>query len=205
MVKGVFSTSSLKRFAIRSGSSLLQSDLHDLIAQVRAESRSEKERPPRIFASAMSASFRDPWLLVEFRPSIGRWLYGKFHLDDLSFEEITTDTFLSFRESLVNGSEPEGEWPVEFNAKPFLNDVPLMTDKRQIGQGVEYLNRTLSNHLFSSPEKRLRTLFEFLRLHHHEGKQLMLSDRIREPLRIAGGDRAGRSVSLRPARRPDLG
>jgi sucrose synthase len=160
---------------------LLQSDLHDLIAQVRAESRSEKERPPRIFASAMSASFRDPWLLVEFRPSIGRWLYGKFHLDDLSFEEITTDTFLSFRESLVSGSEVPGEWPVEFNAKPFLNDVPLMTDKRQIGQGVEYLNRTLSNHLFSSSEKRLRTLFEFLRLHHHEGKQLMLSDRIREP------------------------
>ncbi|MFP4156343.1 MAG: sucrose synthase [Opitutales bacterium] len=163
---------------------LLQSDLQDLIREVDGECRSGSERPPTILASAMSASYRDPWLFVEFRPSIGRWIYGKFHLDDLSFDEIPTDTFLAFRESLVSGQDSSGPWPVEFDASPFLNDVPLLKDKRQIGRGVEYLNRTLSNRLFSGAKERLRTLFEFLRLHHHEGKQLMLSDRIQAPAEL---------------------
>jgi sucrose synthase len=163
---------------------LLQSDLQDLIGEVEGECQSGGERPPEILASAMSASYRDPWLFVEFRSSIGRWIYGKFHLDDLSFESIPTDTFLAFRESLVNEKESSGQWPVEFDATPFLNDVPLLKDKQQIGRGVEYLNRTLSDRLFSDAEERLRTLFEFLRLHHHEGKQLMLSDRIETPAEL---------------------
>jgi sucrose synthase len=200
-----------KKIRDRKRKFLLQSDLHDLIEEVGGESQSQDERPPELFASAMSASYWDPWLLVEFRPSIGRWVYAKFHLDDLSFEEISTDTFLSSRESLVHKGEASGEWPIEFNTRPFLNDVPLMRDKRQIGQGVEYLNRTLSNRLFSSQEQRLRTLFEFLRLHHHEGKQLMLSDRIREPSELEQAlERAEAFLSDQPddktwdAIRPDM-
>ena len=161
---------------------LLQSDIADLLAET-----GEAEPPPvdsslcALLRNSMSGSFRDPWLVVEIRNSIGRWSFGRFHLDDLSFEEIPVGDFLEFREALVCESEAHSRWAVEFDASPFQSDLLLMKDKRQIGRGVEYLNRILSNRLFSNTEERVRTLLEFLNLHHHRGQQLMLSDRIREP------------------------
>ncbi len=162
----------------------LHSDIKELIAEVSTEAGSDFSGDGRLLkqlAGTMSAAHQDPWLVVELRPSIGRWSYGRFHLDDLSFEEISVGEFLAFRESLVRGSEPGADWRVEFDAQPFLYDIPIMRDKRQIGRGVEYLNRTLSNRLFSSAAERVRTLFEFLRIHHNRGQQLMLSDRIKSP------------------------
>ena len=161
---------------------LLQSDIADLLAET-----GEAEPPPvdsslcALLRNSMSGSFRDPWLVVEIRNSIGRWSFGRFHLDDLSFEEIPVGDFLEFREALVCESEAHSRWAVEFDASPFQSDLLLMKDKRQIGRGVEYLNRILSNRLFSNTGERVRTLLEFLNLHHHRGQQLMLSDRIREP------------------------
>lgn len=163
---------------------LLQSDITGLVDEVAESSErdllSESELPGAL-AKCMSASFDDPWLVMEFRESIGRWFYGRFHLDDLTFEKISVEDFLAFRESLVRGNEQADQWPVEFSIRPFSHDVPLLREKRQIGRGVQYLNRTLSNRLFSSRDERLRTLFEFLRIHHNQGQQLMLSDRISSP------------------------
>jgi sucrose synthase len=162
----------------------LQSDFADLVEAVDAEAEESlpADSPVRKrLAHVMSGAFRDPWLLVEIRRSIGRWTYGRFHLDDLSFEEVPVDAFMAFRESLVDDSEAPAEWPVEFEGEPFLKDIPLMKDKKQIGRGVEYLNRTLSSRLFSGEEERVKTLLDFLRIHQHRGQQLMLSDRIDRP------------------------
>ncbi len=161
---------------------LLQSDIGDLLAET-----AEAEAPPAdsplcaLLGKVMSGSFRDPWLVVEIRNSIGRWSFGRFHLDDLSFEEIPVGDFLEFREALVCEPEAHSRWPIEFDASPFQSELLLMKDKRQIGRGVEYLNRILSNRLFSNAGERVRTLLGFLNLHHHRGQQLMLSDRIRDP------------------------
>lgn len=173
-----------KKVRKREAKFLLHSDIADLLKEVGEES-SEEVSPDsfskKVLRNAMSAAFNDPWMVVEIRPDIGRWRYGRFHLDDLSFEEITVDAFLGFRESLVHSGGSSSEWPVCFEGKPFLADIPLMKDKRQIGKGVEYLNRTLSNRLFSNEKERVRTLLDFLRLHHYRGQQLMLSDRIDSP------------------------
>ncbi|MBC2600698.1 sucrose synthase [Puniceicoccus vermicola] len=165
----------------------LHSDIQDLISEVSSEAGDDLPEGSQLLANlkgVMSAAHRDPWLVVEFRQSIGRWYHGRFHLDDLSFEEIPVNDFLAFRESLVCDNGSADEWPIEFNAQPFLHDVPIMREKRQIGRGVEYLNRTLSHRLFSSAEKRVQTLFDFLQIHHHRGRQLMLSDRIQTPAEL---------------------
>ncbi len=162
---------------------LLQSDIADLLSATEAAA----DGPPpgselrKILETTMSAAFHDPWMTVETRPSIGRWCAGRFHLDQLSYEGISASEFMRFRENLVDGHDAHPDLQVEYDGGAFLKDIPLMKDRKHIGRGVEYLNRTLSNRLFADPEKRLRTLVDFLRVHQHKGKQLMLSDRIDEP------------------------
>jgi sucrose synthase len=163
---------------------LLQSDIADLLSatEATADHRLPSDSKLRkILETTMSAAFHDPWLTVETRPSIGRWCAGRFHVDQLSYEGISASDFMRFRENLVNGHDAHPELQVEYDGTAFLHDIPLMKDRKHIGRGVEYLNRTLSSRLFADPEKRVRTLVDFLRVHQHKGRQLMLTDRIDEP------------------------
>ncbi|MCH7226691.1 sucrose synthase [Haloferula sp. A504] len=163
---------------------LLQSDILDLIAgaEEAIDGDLDASSPLRkVLATSMNAAFNDPWLVVETRPAIGRWCCGRFHLDQLSYETITTSELMRFREALIDGPDAQAELAIEYDGAAFLNDVPLMKDRRHIGRGVEYLNRTLANRLFTDPDKRLSTLHDFLRLHHHKDRQLMLSQRIETP------------------------
>ncbi len=163
---------------------LMQSDISTLLEQTEegiGTRLADDSDIRKILATTMNASFHDPWLVVETRPSIGRWCSGRFHLDQLSYESITTAELMRFREHLIDGHDDHADLRIEYDASAFLNDIPLMKDRKHIGRGVEYLNRTLSSRLFSDPRKRTRTLLDFLRLHQHHGVQLMLSDHITEP------------------------
>ncbi len=169
---------------------LLQSEIADHLEAVGAEGGGADLSESTLLKTlrhATCAAFRDPWLLIQCRPTIGACGHGRFHIGDLTYESIPVDEFMRFQEELVDGDGAPGEWGVEFDGSPFLRDVPLMKDRKQIGRGVEYLNRHLSSRLFSDPGERSRLLFEFLRLHHHRGEKLMLSDRIESPQQLLDG------------------
>ena len=157
----------------------LQSDIQNhLEACEGSENLPDSSPVIEVLRNGMSAVFRDPWLTIHYRPSIGKWRFGRFHADDLMCERIGVDEFMQFCEGAVNKTDLPPEWGIEFNAEPFLKDVPLLKDKKQIGRGVEYLNKTLANRLFVDTEKRAQTLLDFLRVHQHRGQKFMLSDRI---------------------------
>ncbi len=162
---------------------LMQSDIETLLDDTEAGTGTELGADSdvrKILGSTMNASFHDPWLVVELRPTIGRWCAGRFHLDQLSYEGISTSELMRFREHLIDGHDAHSDLRVEYDASAFLNDIPLMKDRKHIGRGVEYLNRTLSSRLFADPKQRAQTLIDFLRLHQHHGVQLMLADHITE-------------------------
>ena len=184
----------------------LQSDVADIFERTCHEDPSFGTNGSpiyRVLRHCMSASFAEPWLVVEVRPGIGRWEYGRFHLDDLTYETLETEDYLRFRDSLVDENSGEDPWGVEYDASPFHHSVPRLKDRRQIGRGVEYLNRTLSARLFSSSDERIRTLLDFLRLHHYRGQQLMLADWVEEPRElIAALDEADGLLSDIPDETP---
>lgn len=157
----------------------LQSDIQSHLDDCEgSEDISQKSPIMEVLRHGMNAVFRDPWLIVHYRPSIGKWRFGRFHVDDLMCERIGVNEFMQFCETAVNKTDLPPEWGIEFNAQPFLKDVPLLKDKKQIGRGVEYLNKTLANRLFADTGKRAKTLLDFLRVHQHRGEKFMLSDRM---------------------------
>lgn len=73
-----------------------------------------------------------------------------------------------------------GKFVLELDFEPFNASVPKPTFSKSIGNGVEFLNRHLSAKLFTEPECMHPELLEFIRLHSHEGKNLMLNDSIED-------------------------
>ncbi|MFP5505735.1 MAG: sucrose synthase, partial [Gammaproteobacteria bacterium] len=160
---------------------LLQSDLWDGFQQFCAQ---EGNAPvcdtalAEVIARSQEAVIEGPWLYLAVRPSIARWIYLRFHLDRIEYEEIGVAEFQAFKERQVNGHEHTHDWTLEVDLGPFNREFPRLQEARSIGRGVEFLNRRLSSQLFDQLGRGDQRLLQFLRVHQCQGQQLMLNERI---------------------------
>ena len=99
-------------------------------------------------------------------------------LEDLTVEPMSVSDLLDLRDRFVNRHHPQDGGVFEIDFQPFYDYSPAIRDPKNIGKGVEYLNRYLSSKLFQDQSKWLDSAFNFLRLHHHNGHQLLINDRI---------------------------
>ncbi|EFH53528.1 hypothetical protein ARALYDRAFT_484788 [Arabidopsis lyrata subsp. lyrata] len=129
-----------------------------------------------ILRSAQEAIVLPPFVALAVRPRPGVWEYVRVNLHDLVVDELQASEYLQFKEELVDGIR-NGNFTLELDFEPFNAAFPRPTLNKYIGNGVEFLNRHLSAKLFHDKES-LHPLLKFLRLHSHEGKTLMLNDRI---------------------------
>jgi len=171
----------LLRHYLHTGRSfLLHSDLQDELERFRAEVDPGIVDSPlgRTLAVAQEAVLEAPWIALSIRPSVARWEYIRFHAEAVEFEEISVSEFLIFKERQVNGGSREANWTLEVDLGPFGREFPKLQEARSIGRGVEFLNRRLSSQLFQHLNDGDQSLLEFLRVHQHQGQQLMLNDRV---------------------------
>ena len=131
-----------------------------------------------LIQNSQVAAIESPWIFLSVRSGIAATNYYKYHIDDVCFSEITVSEYLAFEERLINNSGGENPWTLEVDLTPFNRGFPRMKETKSIGRGVEFLNRYLSNRLFSQLESGDKKLIDFLRLHQYAGQQLMLSARI---------------------------
>jgi sucrose synthase len=101
--------------------------------------------------------------------------------DALLWESITVQELLDLRDRLVNRYHPEEGDLLELDFRPFYDYSPVIRDSKNIGKGVQFLNRYLSSKLFQAEqagEKWLESAFQFLSLHQYHGIQLLINERI---------------------------
>jgi len=122
-------------------------------------------------------------VFVEVREAIGTPEHYRFHTETLSGEKISSLTFLSAKEKIRNPSVSNDILTLNFQT--FYDKFPKVRESKSIGRGVEYLNRYLSSHMFTNPYKLSRALFEFLFVHKHNSEQLILNDRIDNPVKLS--------------------
>lgn len=132
----------------------------------------------KVVIKTQEAAIQKPWIYLDVRIRVGRLRYLRIHLESLALEEVTTEDFLKVKEEIVNDSRIVDDWTLEFDLAPFERDFPKLKEPRSIGRGVEFLNRQLSSQLFQALGKGDRLLLDFLYVHKHRGKQLMLTRRI---------------------------
>ncbi|GKV03765.1 hypothetical protein SLEP1_g16014 [Rubroshorea leprosula] len=129
-----------------------------------------------VLKSSQEAIVLPPWVALAVRPRPGVWEYIRVNVHALVVEELRVAEYLHFKEELVDGTL-NGNFVLELDFEPFTATFPRPTLEKYIGDGVEFLNRHLSAKLFHDKES-LHPLLEFLRVHCHKGKNMMLNDRI---------------------------
>jgi len=172
---------------------LLRSDLQQTFAAVGADPDScELTGTPleQVFEWAQEAAMDHSALCVALRTSVARWKYLRFR-PGLEVVEISTVEYLAFKERLVNGQPHLDEWALEIDLAPFSSEFTKLKEARSIGNGVEFMNRSLSSSLFDKRGRGPVSLLEFLSVHRLGEQQLMLSpdiadvDALRTALRTA--------------------
>lgn len=122
---------------------------------------------------------------------------------DLSVDSITVQELLDQRDRLVNRYHPNEGDLLELDFGPFYDYSPVIRDPKNIGKGVQYLNRYLSSKLFQDAKQWLESLFVFLRLHQYNGIQLLINDRIQSQQQLSEQvKKAIAFVSERPNEQP---
>lgn len=100
-------------------------------------------------------------------------------LEDLTAESVTVEELLDLRDRIVNRYNPTEGDLLELDFQPFYDYTPTIRDPKNIGKGVQFLNRFLSSKLFQDPRQWLESLYTFLSLHSFQGTQLLINARIK--------------------------
>jgi sucrose synthase len=115
-------------------------------------------------------------------------------LEDLTVESMTVQELLDLRDRLVNRFNPQEGDVLEVDFQPFYDYSPALRDPKNIGKGVEFLNRYLSSKLFQDPKQWLEALYKFLSLHSCNGTQLLINGRIQSQQQLS--DQLKRALTL---------
>ena len=100
--------------------------------------------------------------------------------DDFSVESLSTPQLLDIRDRFVNHYYPEEGDVFEIDFQPFYDYSPIIRDPKNIGKGVQFLNRFLSSKIFQDPTQWLEALYNFLNLHSYNGVTLLINGRIKD-------------------------
>lgn len=130
----------------------------------------------KVLQSAQEAIVLPPFVAIAVRPRPGVWEYVRINVYELSVDHLTVPEYLRFKEELVDG-HCNNNYVLELDLEPFNATFPRPTRSSSIGNGVQFLNRHLSSIMFRNKES-LEPLLHFLRKHKHDGRAMMLNDRV---------------------------
>ena len=133
-----------------------------------------------IIRHAQEAVFNEPFIYFAVRARVGRWRYVQVNSEEMHSRELSVTEFLDVRERVAVGIPPGDRYVLEIDLSPFERGFPKLKDPRNIGRGVEFLNRHLSGRLFMDGGRGQTLLFEFLQVHQVGGQQLMLNGTLRD-------------------------
>lgn len=156
-------------------------------APARPPQAKQHPSPP---AHVTQAVVKAPWIAFALRPSVGEWYYVRVDVQTMKVEEMSSGHFLAFKERLVPSTDGRRErlvnhleydpFMLEVDMGPFLEHFPKITLQSHIGQGVSFLNRTLSAKLFapSKTAEGSELMLEFLKSFKRGGQPILLSSRV---------------------------
>ncbi|NNM04983.1 MAG: sucrose synthase, partial [Gemmatimonadetes bacterium] len=173
----------LRRFRSLEKPFLVWSDLiyeFDLFCDTDEGAALGESQMRALVRSAQEAVIHGPSFYMAVRSRVATWRYVLIHSEDMMSREISVSEYLEAKERLVQGDGQEQQWTLEVDLSPFERGFPKLSDPDSIGQGVNFLNRHLSDQIFSRGDEGKERLFDFLRGHQVRGVQLMLNEGVRD-------------------------
>lgn len=117
---------------------------------------------------------REEHMIIAHRREIAKYRFYCMRTDGEYLEEITPAEFLSLKDAYVLKREVTPN-PLRIDFRAFYDFFPSLKDTRSIGSGIRFLNRYQCSRFFQEPEKWSAKLFEFIKLHQANGRQLLVN------------------------------
>ncbi|MBD2628656.1 sucrose synthase [Trichormus variabilis] len=136
------------------------------------------------------------WFVV--RPKIASQEVWRLTADCSGFDLMTPKELLDVRDRLVNRYQPD---LLEIDLHPFYQTSPSISDSRNIGQGLAFLNHYLCNQVVNDPEYWLELLFQALQRLQYNGIRLLIGLRIHSGIELAKQIKP--AIAFLSARPPD--
>jgi sucrose synthase len=158
----------------------------DLVHEYETFAATEVSAPLRetkmewIMRHCQEAVVDEPFVYLAIRERVGRWSYIQLHTEEMQCRALTSTEFLELKERLAAGMSAGERYVLEIDLSPFERGFPKLRDARNIGRGVEFLNRHLSGRLFVDGGRGQTLLFDFLRVHEARGQPLMLNGTLQD-------------------------
>jgi sucrose synthase len=158
----------------------------DLVHEYEDFSETEVAAPLRntkmgwIMRHSQEAIVDEPFICLAVRERVGRWRHLQIHTEEMQSRALSSTEFLEIKERLAAGIPPGERYVLEIDLSPFERGFPKLKDARNIGRGVEFLNRHLSGRLFVDGDRGQKLLFDFLQVHQVRGQQLMLNGTLKD-------------------------
>ncbi|MEA5508391.1 sucrose synthase [Crocosphaera sp. UHCC 0190] len=147
-------------------------------AYEKPSSYSRNSRLSRLVYYTQEIILETESICLVYRPKIAKQEIYRIY-EDLAVEALTVRELLDIRDDFVDHFHPEEGDVFEIDLQPFYDYSPMIRDPKNIGQGMQFINRYLSSKLFQDPRQWLDALFGFLSIHQYNGTTLLINGRIR--------------------------
>ena len=92
-------------------------------------------------------------------------------------EETNLFNYLGMRDYFIQQTKTDG-LGLQLDFMPFYDFTPSIRDIRSVGNGIRFLNRYMSSNFFSRRREWLDIAFQFIQMHQHDGRQLLVNGAI---------------------------
>ncbi len=168
--------------------------LRNQIAHAFAEYCIKQEKPAYFYHASSLGEFikhvhemileeESIWFIV--RPKIATQEIYRITTDLTVVETVSIQDLLDLRDRKVHPHHHHQGGVLEIDFEPFYDQSQIIRDPRNIGKGIEFLNRYLAGNLFANPDLWLNSLLKFLRDHQYNGIPLLINDRIQTSTQLS--------------------
>ncbi|RLB85257.1 MAG: sucrose synthase, partial [Deltaproteobacteria bacterium] len=116
----------------------------------------------------------DNHIILMHRYSIAKFRFYRISQDGEYMEKIPLPQYLNLKDLYVLKKKTDNH-PLRIDYMPFYDFSPLLRDIRSVGNGIRFLNRYMCSNMFSRPKEWNTKLFEFIKLHQYNGRQLLVN------------------------------
>lgn len=124
----------------------------------------------------------DDHVILMHRRTIAKYRFYRIRQDGEYMEEISLDAYLDLKD-YFGLKKVSDRHPLQIDYMPFYDFSPSIRDIRSVGNGIRFLNRYMCSNIFSRPDEWNGKLFEFIKLHQYNGRQLLVNGYIIKDMR----------------------
>jgi sucrose synthase len=116
----------------------------------------------------------DDHLVLLHRYAMAKYRFYLAGLNGEYLEAISLPQYLDLKDYYTTRRQVHNNH-LHLDFMPFYDFSPSIRDIRSVGSGIRFLNRYMCSNIFSRPDEWNAKLFEFIKLHQYNGRQLLLN------------------------------